>query len=53
MTTVITSRVSSDTPEPAAETIVFSQHLSRPSDGKSFDELAPRNFSFNSAVVAN
>ena len=29
-------------------TIVFSQHLSRPSDGKSFEELAPRNFSFNS-----
>ena len=38
--------------EPAAETIVFSQHLSRPSDGKSFDELAPRNFSFNSPYGA-
>ncbi len=34
------------------ETIVFSQHLSRPSDGKSFDELAPRNFSFNSPYGA-
>ena len=35
-----------------AETIVFSQHLSRPSDGKSFEELAPRNFSFNSPYGA-
>lgn len=26
------------------EIIVFSQHLSRPSDGKSFEDLAPRNF---------
>ncbi len=34
------------------QTIVFSQHLSRPSDGKSFDELAPRNFSFNSPYGA-
>ncbi|MEM9520912.1 MAG: excinuclease ABC subunit UvrA [Actinomycetota bacterium] len=34
------------------ETLVFSQHLSRPSDGKSFDELAPRNFSFNSPYGA-
>jgi excinuclease ABC subunit A len=25
------------------EVVVFSQHLSRPSDGKSFEELAPRN----------
>jgi excinuclease ABC subunit A len=36
----------------APETIVFSQHLSRPSDGKSFEELAPRNFSFNSPYGA-
>ncbi|MEZ5322866.1 MAG: excinuclease ABC subunit UvrA [Microthrixaceae bacterium] len=28
--------------------LTFSEKLSRPSDGKSFDELAPRNFSFNS-----
>ena len=35
-----------------AETLVFSQHLSRPSDGKSFEELAPRNFSFNSPYGA-
>ncbi len=34
------------------ETIIFSQHLSRPSDGKSFEELAPRNFSFNSPYGA-
>ncbi|HOT80613.1 MAG TPA: excinuclease ABC subunit UvrA [Microthrixaceae bacterium] len=30
------------------EILTFSEKLSRPSDGKSFDELAPRNFSFNS-----
>jgi excinuclease ABC subunit A len=30
------------------ETLTFSEHLARPSDGKSFEELAPRNFSFNS-----
>ena len=30
------------------ELLTFSEHLSRPSDGKSFEELAPRNFSFNS-----
>lgn len=34
------------------ETVVFSQHLSRPSDGKSFEALAPRNFSFNSPYGA-
>ena len=34
------------------ERLVFSQHLSRPSDGKSFEELAPRNFSFNSPYGA-
>ncbi len=34
------------------ELIVFSQHLSRPSDGKSFEDLAPRNFSFNSPYGA-
>ena len=33
-------------------TLVFSQHLARPSDGKSFEELAPRNFSFNSPYGA-
>ncbi len=34
------------------QTIIFSQHLARPSDGKSFEELAPRNFSFNSPYGA-
>ena len=34
------------------QTLVFSQHLARPSDGKSFEELAPRNFSFNSPYGA-
>ena len=40
----------SDDEEPTR--IIFSQHLSRPSDGKSFEELAPRNFSFNSPYGA-
>ena len=34
------------------ELLTFSQHLARPSDGKSFEELAPRNFSFNSPYGA-
>ena len=38
--------------EGEVELHVFSQHLARPSDGKSFDELAPRNFSFNSPYGA-
>ena len=29
------------------EVLTFSEKLARPSDGKSFEELAPRNFSFN------
>lgn len=32
--------------------LTFSQHLSRPSDGKSFEALAPRNFSFNTPYGA-
>ncbi len=39
-------------PDGPSETQIFSQHLSRPSDGKSFEELAPRNFSFNSPYGA-
>jgi excinuclease ABC subunit A len=35
-----------------SERLVFSEHLARPSDGKSFEELAPRNFSFNSPYGA-
>ncbi|HKY16641.1 MAG TPA: excinuclease ABC subunit UvrA, partial [Microthrixaceae bacterium] len=41
---------SSDGVEP--EVLTFSEKLSRPSDGKSFEELAPRNFSFNSPYGA-
>ncbi|HJL82347.1 MAG TPA: excinuclease ABC subunit UvrA [Acidimicrobiales bacterium] len=41
-----------DSEDEEPRTIVFSQHLSRPSDGKSFEELAPRNFSFNSPYGA-
>ncbi|MFN2606737.1 MAG: excinuclease ABC subunit UvrA [Acidimicrobiales bacterium] len=35
-----------------ARTLTFSQHLACPNDGTSFDELAPRNFSFNSPYGA-
>ncbi len=45
---IVPAKGSNDEPE----TLVFSQHLSRPSDGKSFEELAPRNFSFNSPYGA-
>ena len=38
--------------EDGTELLTFSQHLARPSDGKSFEELAPRNFSFNSPYGA-
>ena len=51
----IVSRPTDDTEVMAgdqSQRIVFSQHLARPSDGKSFEELAPRNFSFNSPYGA-
>ncbi|MFM7069218.1 MAG: excinuclease ABC subunit UvrA, partial [Actinomycetes bacterium] len=35
-----------------SELLTFSEKLARPSDGKSFEELAPRNFSFNSPYGA-
>ncbi len=38
--------------EPADEIIKFSQNLYSPTTGRSFDELAPRNFSFNSPYGA-
>lgn len=44
--------VSTNDEDKENELIVFSQHLSRPSDGKSFEDLAPRNFSFNSPYGA-
>ncbi len=34
------------------EVLTFSQHLACPVDGTSYDELAPRNFSFNSPYGA-
>src|ERR1700694_1015574 len=34
------------------EVLTFSQHLACPTRGRSFDELAPRNFSFNSPYGA-
>ncbi len=39
-------------PDTEVELLTFSEKLSRPSDGKSFEELAPRNFSFNSPYGA-
>ncbi|MBM3663358.1 MAG: excinuclease ABC subunit UvrA [Actinobacteria bacterium] len=38
--------------EAEPELLTFSERLARPSDGKSFEELAPRNFSFNSPYGA-
>ncbi|MGH9158117.1 MAG: excinuclease ABC subunit UvrA [Acidimicrobiales bacterium] len=35
-----------------SDILTFSQHLACPNDGTSFDELAPRNFSFNSPYGA-
>ncbi len=46
------SSPASDDTDTEGQILTFSQHLSRPSDGKSFDELAPRNFSFNSPYGA-
>ena len=40
------------TGEPEPETLTFSQHLACPVCGTSYDELAPRNFSFNSPYGA-
>jgi excinuclease ABC subunit A len=39
-------------PDEQGETITFSQHLACPKCGTSYDELAPRNFSFNSPFGA-
>ena len=38
--------------EPGAEAMTFSQHLACPVGGESYEELAPRNFSFNSPYGA-
>ncbi|HMS89152.1 MAG TPA: excinuclease ABC subunit UvrA, partial [Acidimicrobiales bacterium] len=38
--------------EGSEETLTFSQHLACPTCGASYDELAPRNFSFNSPYGA-
>jgi excinuclease ABC subunit A len=39
-------------PEPQAEVHIFSEHLACPHCSLSFDQLAPRNFSFNSPYGA-
>jgi excinuclease ABC subunit A len=41
-----------DDEEQEEETLTFSQHLACPTCGRSYDELAPRNFSFNSPYGA-
>jgi excinuclease ABC subunit A len=38
--------------ETPSETLTFSQHLACPKCGRSYEELAPRNFSFNSPYGA-
>ncbi len=38
--------------EEGSETLTFSQHLACPVGGESYEELAPRNFSFNSPYGA-
>ncbi len=42
----------SDDSEAPSEMLTFSQHLYSPATGRSFEELAPRNFSFNSPYGA-
>ncbi|WP_368070233.1 excinuclease ABC subunit UvrA [Nitriliruptor sp.] len=39
-------------PEPQAETLTFSEHLACPHCNLSYEQLAPRNFSFNSPYGA-
>ena len=39
-------------PDDAPDLLTFSQHLFSPGTGRSFEELAPRNFSFNSPYGA-
>ena len=46
---IVTAR---DDPDGESDLLTFSEKLARPSDGKSFEELAPRNFSFNSPYGA-
>jgi excinuclease ABC subunit A len=41
-----------EAPAVNGQTLTFSQHLACPNDGTSFDELSPRNFSFNSPYGA-
>jgi excinuclease ABC subunit A len=45
----LVARAGDETPN---ETLTFSQHLACPKCGRSYDELAPRNFSFNSPYGA-
>ena len=42
----------SDAADDSPEVLTFSQHLFSPGTGRSFEELAPRNFSFNSPYGA-
>ncbi|MEK7292831.1 MAG: excinuclease ABC subunit UvrA, partial [Actinomycetota bacterium] len=46
------NKKSSNNDELQNETLTFSQHLACPKCGVSYDELAPRNFSFNSPYGA-
>ncbi|HVV36948.1 MAG TPA: excinuclease ABC subunit UvrA, partial [Acidimicrobiales bacterium] len=48
----IVPREGEETDEEIGDTLTFSQHLACPKCGTSFEELAPRNFSFNSPYGA-
>ncbi len=48
----IVPRAADDGAEAESETLTFSQHLACPVGGESYEELAPRNFSFNSPYGA-
>ena len=48
----IVPRAGEDGAEGESETLTFSQHLACPVGGESYEELAPRNFSFNSPYGA-
>ena len=48
----IVPRAGEDGAEAESETLTFSQHLACPVGGESYEELAPRNFSFNSPYGA-
>jgi excinuclease ABC subunit A len=49
---IVQIEIQNEKPKNESDLLTFSVHFSRPSDGKSFEELEPRNFSFNSPYGA-